>query len=505
MTRYTDWASITTDQGNVVGSRLANEIEHRFAGVLRGFSKDDQRDAAIAEVLATTGETINVKSFGAKGDGATDDTAAIQAAINAAPIGGTVVLPPVSSGGSYLITSDLLINKSLKFCGLGTHGGLLTGSFEGSPRLHYTGSVRAITIGAPNDSVIEISSLRITGTSSATGGIRASDAANPTNVFLRGLYIAGFSGVGSNTIDIRNQYYFLMDGCDIRDNNTGIFASEQQHKTVVLNSRFRFNLTRQIHFQDTEFTIVGCFADVPNGGQTGTASEAVLITECDAFLMAGNAFNARSEGDDIIRFNGTANARGWSIIGNDIGFQPPADNSGTTDVCLRFSGFVFAGVVSGNRFDTRSSNVLNPVVINNPVSSGDIRDICFIENASDSTQDLVSIPANATRITTIDKGNLTVNARSVQGLITTLANDATPSVSAGNLFKTGGTTTITDLDDGVVGQTIKILSAHAVTITDGTNILLNGSVDYVMAAGDTLTLTMFNDQVWEEVSRKVNL
>ena len=88
--------------------------------------------------------------------------------------------------------------------------------------------------------------------------------------------------------------------------------------------------------------------------------------------------------------------------------------------------------------------------------------------------------------------------------VLTLADDATPSVQGANLWKTGGTTTITDLDDGVVGQTITILSAHAITITDGTNILLNGSANFVMAAGDTLTLTMFNDQVCEETSRKVN-
>ncbi len=88
--------------------------------------------------------------------------------------------------------------------------------------------------------------------------------------------------------------------------------------------------------------------------------------------------------------------------------------------------------------------------------------------------------------------------------VTTLADDATPTVLDGKLFKTGGTTTITDFDDGVVGQTIKILSEHAITITDGTNILLNGSADFVTAAGDVLVLTMYNDQVWVEDSRQVN-
>lgn len=89
-------------------------------------------------------------------------------------------------------------------------------------------------------------------------------------------------------------------------------------------------------------------------------------------------------------------------------------------------------------------------------------------------------------------------------LLVELANNATPTVGRVTLAKTGGTTTITDFDDGIVGQTFTLLSGHAVIITDGTNILLNGSANFVMAAGDTLTLTMFNDQVWEETARKVN-
>ena len=90
-------------------------------------------------------------------------------------------------------------------------------------------------------------------------------------------------------------------------------------------------------------------------------------------------------------------------------------------------------------------------------------------------------------------------------LLVELADDATPTVGNVTLAKTGGTTTVTDFDDGVVGQTFRLLAKHAITITDGTNILLNGSANFVMAIGDVLTLTMFDDQVWEEVSRKVNL
>jgi hypothetical protein len=47
-------------------------------------------------------DVVNVKDYGAKGDGSTDDTAAIQAAINAALVNGSdVVVPPVARGSYY--------------------------------------------------------------------------------------------------------------------------------------------------------------------------------------------------------------------------------------------------------------------------------------------------------------------------------------------------------------------------------------------------------------------
>ncbi len=88
--------------------------------------------------------------------------------------------------------------------------------------------------------------------------------------------------------------------------------------------------------------------------------------------------------------------------------------------------------------------------------------------------------------------------------VVTLANDATPTVLNVVLAKTGGTTTITDFDDGVVGQPLELRFDHATTITDGSNILLNASANFVGAAGDVMKFRMFTDQVWEEVSRKVN-
>ena len=88
-------------------------------------------------------------------------------------------------------------------------------------------------------------------------------------------------------------------------------------------------------------------------------------------------------------------------------------------------------------------------------------------------------------------------------LLVELANNATPTVGSVTLAKTGGTTTITDFDDGVVGQTFRLLAKHILEITHSSNLLLKGGLKFDMKVGDVLTLTMFDDQIWEEVSRKV--
>lgn len=64
--------------------------------------------AVTRTVLSRLQDTISLKDFGAKGDGTTDDTAAVQAAINEA---GSTHKPLLLSPGNYKITSTLMIGN----------------------------------------------------------------------------------------------------------------------------------------------------------------------------------------------------------------------------------------------------------------------------------------------------------------------------------------------------------------------------------------------------------
>jgi len=65
--------------------------------------------SAVQEKINSTGVTVNVMAHGAVGNGSTDDTDAIQAAIDSlSDGGGTVTLP----AGTYVISRSLVINRS---------------------------------------------------------------------------------------------------------------------------------------------------------------------------------------------------------------------------------------------------------------------------------------------------------------------------------------------------------------------------------------------------------
>jgi hypothetical protein len=113
----------------------------------------------IGKLVDKGGAVYNVLAYGATGDGATDDTAAIQAAIDAAAVaGGTVYFPP----GTYLCTVTAT-TRAVHFQG--------AGSFVSKLEAVNAGEY-AITLDYGSFDATRVDGLRFLGASQTKNGLR---------------------------------------------------------------------------------------------------------------------------------------------------------------------------------------------------------------------------------------------------------------------------------------------------------------------------------------------
>ena len=165
-------------------------------------------------------ETVSVKDFGATGDGVTDDTTAIQNAINAAiALGQNVLL----NAGVYKTTSTLTLTNTS--CGI---IGQVNAQYTNGSRINYTGATKAILC---SNWTGQIKNLSIYVSNTTANGIEigtTSRYCSIENVYLDstavgstatniGIFLNAVSGF-SGLMEIRNVYALqfrvgiLMDG-----------------------------------------------------------------------------------------------------------------------------------------------------------------------------------------------------------------------------------------------------------------------------------------------------
>lgn len=156
----------------------------------------------------------NVFRYGAKGDGVTDDTAAIQAAITAlASTGGTCWFPP----GTYKITSQVTVSRLGCFADLHIigYGAVITTTNAISALKVYTGQT-------PYQTVIEGLAVNHRGNATATAGF---ELVNTTHVTLRNCVVEAH-GVGASYGAVFAHNFTPSDP------NTGCFWTTIENLTV---------------------------------------------------------------------------------------------------------------------------------------------------------------------------------------------------------------------------------------------------------------------------------
>jgi hypothetical protein len=431
------------------------------------------------------GEVKNVKDYGATGDGVTNDTVAIQAAVTASSV---VHFP----AGTYLVTTSLVVPDAT----------IVTGVGVGRSIIQFTPAVAGDYLFVFNGSDYwSFSHLELRGPGRSTG----------TNEVCFDLFTTTAS-----------EFHGSIEHCKIKDwDKAGVYLSGQWCVNI-----------RNNYFQNC-----GDTTDIP-GGSVSTFSGGIVFQESAALAnWSGSANNFTANTFTGCSY-GIYNSEGWNVIlmGNIFeycGFPYFKSLAGTLmlDVCSWMENFGSANyaapVIEGEvlRIGGRSIGGVTNRAFNSYDAAGSVLDLHGYAGTQDCVSQIESTRYNvsdqssilrfltmaaagdpAIRMTIDRNGSIkAATGPFVPADPPTLDNTGTPTVIGGNVFITGGTTTITDFDDGVLGQTITILSEHAVTITDGTNIILHGSANFVMAAADSLTLVLKADNKWYETARMVNL
>ena len=465
------------------------------------------RNAEIAESQTTTGGTFNVKAFGAVGDGSNDDTEAIQTALDAAPDGSVVVL----DDGSYKTTSQLTVSNSITIQGSG----------------QYTCEI--LVVGASGIKINKQSNFhmfdmdvaaadRHTSNANTFIGIEVDgdDTLRPSNHIYRNVYVDGFRTA------FRSDYLWasVFDNFRSGFGAIGIHARQLSANNVVANC----TLLGAHAAGDRGIWLEG----VPTASEGWMIHDSVLYNYEIGILGQGvthvhvnnNIIDHSLVCGVVINSDGTNDFGGnWTVCGNYIAMDGSAGNaaiecgnaiSNRTNRGNQIYGnhiLVYATNVCRHGIWMHGEQAKNNTIIGNTIQGFTSNDIRCVSGNGNVVVGNTCLSAITTNIRDADVSVANIGTASGFPVLTFSVSDTTPTIRSNNvlarLCKSGGAVTITDFDDGQVGDEFTLLASHAVTITDGGNIHLSGSVDFEMATGDTLELAMFNDRVWEEISRKV--
>lgn len=248
-------------------------------------------------VQSATQTTVNVRDFGAVGDGVTDDTAAIQAALNAACPNGTVVFP--SPSASYLHSAALVPPSYCTLVGSSAVIKAKSGTSDQVMGFTISGKTRITLQGLIYDG---------NRTGRTAGG-------GPTAF---GIFIANSSNITLRDLIVQNS---LWDGIELAYTNNAdatTRASQILLDNIIVTNSSRNGLTvdgaKDVTCLNSQFN--GSDTNSPRAGIDVEADNATIFNESVWFLNCeanGNVGN----GLTFAQFTKTSGAIGGRYSGNN--------------------------------------------------------------------------------------------------------------------------------------------------------------------------------------------
>lgn len=268
-----------------------------------------------------SGASVNVMDFGAKGDGVTDDTAAIQAAITYVEASAT---PPSAAPGVvqvyfpfgiYMLSSALAVTKSLSFVGEG-HSEYSTGA----RLIQNTSATNHFTV-TPIPAGCSVSWDNLTMTANGGGGTGGAC-----------IYI----NKGCNSVRIR--------GCTFGTPQSLAINLRGSDDVQIDGNLFDVSATNCISLGTSTAANVVSNCSITNNSFFQIASKAIVVYNVDGLLIQGNRVykNPSTPADPIYFFDAT-NTFPYQVKNVNV-----SDNKFSDLNCLMLAASPINLIISGN-------------------------------------------------------------------------------------------------------------------------------------------------------------